>query len=67
MIGIVSRILLRYLAAALVARGALSSDLGAVLAGDADVLAVVTAAVGVVLGAAVEGWYYLARRFGWAT
>lgn len=67
MIGVVSRILLRYLAAALVARGLVSADLGAQLVGDADILTIVATAVGTAVAIAVEGWYWLARRMGWAT
>lgn len=67
MTSVVARIVMRYLAAALVARGLLTEDIGAMLTGDADVIAAVTTVLGVVMAAAVEGWYYLARRLRWAT
>lgn len=67
MTGVIIRILLRYLAAALVARGLITTDLGAALAGDAEIIAVLELAAGAVIGVAVEGWYILARRFGWST
>lgn len=65
--GVFARILLRYLAAALVARGLLTDDIGALLSGDADVLTAATTAIGLLMAAGVEGWYALARKFGWAT
>lgn len=67
MTGVFARILLRYLAAVLVARGFMTDNIGTMLAGDADVLSAVTAAVGIAMAAAVEGWYFLARKFGWST
>ena len=67
MSGVLARILLRYLAAALVARGFLADDLGTMLSGDADVMSAVTAGLGIAMAAAVEGWYVLARKFGWGT
>lgn len=65
MSGVFARILLRYLAAVLVARGFMTDDIGTMLTGDADVLSAVTAGLGLVMAAAVEGWYVLARKFGW--
>ncbi len=67
MTGVFARILLRYLAAALVARGLVSADLGSQIAGDADVLSVTMTLVGAAVAIAVEGWYWLAKRFGWQT
>lgn len=54
--------MLRYGAAFLVARGFLSADDGATLATDPDVQMV----IGTALGALAEGWYFLARKFGWS-
>lgn len=62
MTSVLIRIGLRYGAAYLVARGLLSPEDGATLATDPDVQMLVGAA----MGAAAEGWYYLARRFGWS-
>lgn len=53
------RILLRYGVGALVGR-----ELGEVLAGDADVV-LVCVTVGTFVVA--EGWYFLAKRYGWRT
>ena len=57
------RILLRYAAAALVARGLVSVEDGSTLATDPDVQFVIGLGIGVV----TEGWYWLAKRLGWAT
>ena len=67
MTGVIIRILLRYLAAALVARGLITTDLGAALAGDVEIATVLEVAVGTGIGVVVEGWYFLARKMGWAT
>lgn len=57
------RIALRYGAAVLVAHGWLTADDGATLATDPDIQMMIGAGVGI----AVEGWYWLAKRFGWST
>jgi len=63
MIGPISRIILRYLAAALVTYGIVPVDVGAQIAMDPDLIAL----LGLALAAAVEGVYTLAKRRGWAT
>ena len=63
MIGPLSRIVVRYLAGALVAYGLLDEDTGNMLAVDPDIIL----AVGVALGFAVEGFYSLAKSRGWTT
>lgn len=63
MIGPVSRILLRYLAAALVTYGILPHEVGAQIAIDPDLIAL----AGLAIGAVVEAGYALARSRGWAT
>lgn len=67
MIGVVSRIVLRYLVGGLVTWGLISVDLGAAITGDADVLSVVTVGLSIVAGLVTEGWYWAAKRLGWAT
>lgn len=67
MSGVIVRILLRYLAAAMVARGLISVDIGDTLSGDADIAAALELVVGLAVAAVTEGWYFLARRFGWST
>jgi len=54
---------LRYLAAALVTYGLVPVDVGAQIAMDPDLIAL----LGLTLAAAVEGVYALAKRRGWAT
>lgn len=47
--------------------GIIGYEVGAQLAADPDVIAVVTAAAAAVVGFATEGFYMLAKRWGWAT
>lgn len=63
MIGPISRILLRYLAAALVTYGVIPHEVGAQIAVDPDLVAI----VGVGIGALVEVGYALAKARGWKT
>jgi len=63
MIGPISRIILRYLAAALVTYGIVPVDVGAQIAMDPDLIAL----LGLTLAALVELIYKLAKRRGWAT
>jgi len=65
--GAVARIVLRYLAGILVTRGLLSASDSDFLTTDPDVAMFVEAGAGLALGAAVEGWYWLAKRLGWRT
>lgn len=64
---VVARILLRYGAGFLVAKGLLFPDMGAALEKDPEMLAWVQIGLGVALGAASEAWYWLAKRLGWKT
>lgn len=61
------RIVLRYLAAILVAKGVLLPADGALFATDPEVVQAVEFALGVAIGAVVETWYWLAKRLGWRT
>ena len=63
MIGPISRIILRYLAAALVTYGIVPVDVGAQIAMDPDLIAL----LGLALATLVEIIYTLAKRRGWAT
>lgn len=56
------RIALRYVAGYLVIKGLLPADLAEMIANDPEIVAL----IGLGIGAAVEGAYALARRFGWA-
>ena len=61
------RILLRYGAGILIAKGVLAPDIGTELAADPDITQAVQVGLGLVLGAISEGWYWLARKLGWNT
>lgn len=63
MTAVLTRILARYLAGALVFYGLIDPDSGAELAVDPDVALL----IGLLIGAITEGAYALARRWGWAT
>jgi hypothetical protein len=65
--GAMARIVLRYGVGILVGAGWLSSELGGQITSDPDVAVVVDMAGFAVGALAVEGWYWLAKRFGWAT
>jgi len=60
---VIVRILARYLSGALVSYGIIPHEVGADLAVDPDVVLV----LGAIIGAATEGIYALAKRWGWAT
>ena len=60
---VLARIILRYLSGALVSYGFLGHADAETLMMDPDVALV----VGAVIGATVEGFYAIAKRFGWAT
>jgi hypothetical protein len=61
------RILLRYLAGVLVAKGYLTAADGGFLTTDPDVYALVEMGLGLAMSVVTEGYYYLAKKFGWAT
>jgi hypothetical protein len=65
--GAFARIALRYLAGILVTRGLLSASDSDFITTDPDISMLVEAGAGLAIGAAVEGWYWLAKRFGWRT
>lgn len=65
MTSVVARIALRYVAAALVAKGVFTSADGTMLATDADLLNLFEIGLGVAVGGATELWYWAARKFGW--
>lgn len=62
MTAVIVRIGLRYGVGYLVIHNLLTQEDAASLAVDPDV----QMAIGIALGAVVEGWYVLARRFGWS-
>jgi hypothetical protein len=66
MTAVIARILLRYAAGALIMKGLISSDMGADLGTDPDVLAVLEIALGAAVAATTEAFYWAARKFGWS-
>lgn len=66
MSSVLARILLRYMSGILVARGLLTSEDGSFLASDPDVAMALETGLGLALGAAVEGWYWAAKKYGWS-
>lgn len=67
MTGSITRILLRYISGALIARGLLGESEGNFIATDPDIAALVEIGIGAAVGAASEAWYALAKRYGWGT
>lgn len=61
--GVISRILLRYLAGYLVIKGLVPQDVADFLANDPEFAALLGAGIVFV----VEGAYAIAKRFGWQT
>ncbi|RWO34728.1 MAG: hypothetical protein EOS10_00020 [Mesorhizobium sp.] len=66
MTAVIVRIALRYFAGILVARGLLSADDGAGFSTDPDLQMLIETGAGMVIGAVTEGWYWMARKMGWA-
>lgn len=58
--GPLTRVLLRYVGAALITKAGLSMDVS-----DPDVQEVAVFMVGLACSALTEGWYYLAHKHGW--
>lgn len=59
----VLRIVLRYLAGYLVLKGIVPQDIADMIAQDPEL----AAAIGIAIGALVEGAYGLAKKWGWRT
>lgn len=71
MTAVLVRIILRWLAGALVTYGVLTTDLADIVASDPDIAAALEQGLvvlaGILAGVLAEAWYWLARRYGWAT
>jgi hypothetical protein len=63
MIGPISRILLRVLSGYLLAGGFTATD----FSDDPDAALLIEQALGAIIWGATEGYYYLAKRYGWST
>ncbi|WP_421912719.1 hypothetical protein [Mesorhizobium sp.] len=66
MTSVIVRIALRYFAGILVARGLLSADDGGTFSADPDIQMIVETGAGLAIGGITEGWYWMARKFGWS-
>jgi len=63
----IARILLRYLAMALVMWGWLRPADAAVVQADSDLRMIVEIGLGLAIAIGTELWYWAAKRFGWST
>jgi uncharacterized membrane-anchored protein len=66
MIAPLARIIARYAAGALMTKGVIDASTAAMLGTDAEVIGIVQTVLGAAVGGITEGFYYLARRFGWS-
>jgi len=64
MTAVIIRIALRYVAAALVARGLFGAEDASAFSADPDIQAAIEAGIGLAIAAGTEWWHYLARKFG---
>jgi len=62
-----ARIFLRYFAMALFMWGILAPADRQVVASDPELAGLIEIGIGITISAATEGWYWLAKRWGWAT
>jgi hypothetical protein len=67
MTGVIVRILLRYGAGFLVAKGLLSPEDGSTFAVDPDLARFLEMGIGASIGAVTEAYYFFAKKWGWAT
>lgn len=67
MTAVIIRILLRYAAGALVAKGFLAPEDGAYFATDPDLAQLLQVGAGIVISAGTEYWYWIASKLGWKT
>lgn len=67
MTGLIARILLRYVAGMLVAKGVFAPGDADFIFGDPELAGVVEMAIGGLIVLAVEGAYLAAKRLGWRT
>jgi hypothetical protein len=67
MVPVIVRIGLRYVAAALVAKGIFTSADAGQFSTDPDVANLLEVGIGLAIGAATEAWYAIAKRLGWRT
>lgn len=64
---LIARIALRYLIGMAVMYALITSEVGEEFSRDPEIQMAIEAGIGAVMAAAVEGWTWLARRWGWQT
>lgn len=65
--GVFARILLRYVSGYLVLKGFFSAEMSGQLQADADIINWLEIGLGAAAAGISEGWYWLAKKFGWST
>lgn len=65
--GAIARILLRYATFPLLAVGLILPEEQQNIIGDPDIVGWVSTALGMLAPVVAEGWYWLAKRWGWKT
>lgn len=65
--GLVARLILRYVAGMLIAKGLLADPDGDWINSNPDLLELVTAGVGFAIMGVTEAFYRLAKKYGWRT
>jgi hypothetical protein len=65
--GLLARLILRYIAGMLIAKGLLSDADGDWINSDPDLMELVTAGIGIAIAGATEWFYVLAKKYGWTT
>lgn len=60
---VIIRILLRYAAGVLVAKGLLLPDMAGELSTDQEIIDILVVAAGIGIGALTEAWYWMARKW----
>ena len=63
----IARITIRYVAGYLALKGIIYASTGKALAADADLVWLVDLGLGAGMAAVTEGYYWLAKRYGWKT
>lgn len=66
MIPVFTRIAMRYVAMALVARGLLGADDASILSTDPDIAMLIEVGIGSAIAVGAETWHWLARKFNWS-
>lgn len=64
---VLARIILRYVAGFLLYKGFVSTDMSRMIQFDPDLINWLQIALGLAAGGLAEGWYWLAKKFGWKT